>query len=118
MNSFGWANAWRSWCWARLKNADKAYQLVVNNLKPSVNGSNGNAMNLFDIYEVETGRGIFQIEAQFCTAGDGRDAGLLATRTHRSRRPPCPPPGRRPARCPAWASAAALSPTSAGRTAR
>ena len=31
MNSYGWANAWRSLCWARLKNADKAYQLVVNN---------------------------------------------------------------------------------------
>jgi alpha-L-fucosidase 2 len=68
MNSFGWANAWRSLCWARLKNADKAYQLVVNNLKPSVNGSNGSAMNLFDIYEVQQGRGIFQIDANFGTA--------------------------------------------------
>lgn len=68
MNSFGWANAWRSLCWARLKDAEKAYQLVVNNLKPSANGSNGSAMNLFDIYEVEQGRGIFQIEANFGTA--------------------------------------------------
>lgn len=67
MNSFGWANAWRGLCWARLKNAEKAYQLVVNNLKPSSNGSNGSAMNLFDIYEVETGRGIFQIDANFGT---------------------------------------------------
>jgi alpha-L-fucosidase 2 len=67
MTSFGWANAWRSLCWSRLKNAEKAYQLVVTNLKPSVNGSNGSAMNLFDIYEVETGRGIFQIEANFGT---------------------------------------------------
>jgi alpha-L-fucosidase 2 len=67
MNSFGWANAWRSLCWARLKDADKAYQLVVHNLKPSVNGSNGSSMNLFDIYEVEQGRGIFQIEANFGT---------------------------------------------------
>jgi alpha-L-fucosidase 2 len=67
MNSFGWANAWRSLCWARLKNAEKAYQLIVNNLKPSSNGSNGSAMNLFDIYEVETGRGIFQIDANFGT---------------------------------------------------
>ncbi|MEU9290483.1 glycoside hydrolase N-terminal domain-containing protein [Streptomyces sp. NPDC048275] len=63
MTSFGWAQAWRALCWARLKDADKAYRLVVNNLKPSVNGTNGSAMNLFDIYEVETGRGIFQIEA-------------------------------------------------------
>ncbi len=67
MNSFGWANAWRSLCWARLKNADNAYQLIVNNLRPSENGTNGTAFNLFDIYEVETGRGIFQIEANFGT---------------------------------------------------
>ncbi|MFE9767692.1 glycoside hydrolase N-terminal domain-containing protein [Streptomyces sp. NPDC005808] len=67
MNSFGWANAWRSLCWARLKNAEKAYQLVVTNLKPSVGGGNGSAMNLFDIYEVEQGRGIFQIDANFGT---------------------------------------------------
>jgi alpha-L-fucosidase 2 len=67
MNSLGWANAWRSACWARLKNADKAYQLVVTNLKPSVDGGNGSAMNLFDIYEVDPGRGIFQIEANFGT---------------------------------------------------
>ncbi|MEU9338287.1 glycoside hydrolase N-terminal domain-containing protein [Streptomyces sp. NPDC048290] len=67
MNSFGWANAWRSLCWARLKDAEKAYQLVVNNLRPSVGGSNGTAFNLFDIYEVESGRGIFQIDANFGT---------------------------------------------------
>jgi alpha-L-fucosidase 2 len=67
MTSFGWANAWRSLCWARLKDAEKAYQLVVTNLKPSVGGINGSAMNLFDIYEVEQGRGIFQIEANFGT---------------------------------------------------
>ncbi|MCL7377950.1 glycoside hydrolase N-terminal domain-containing protein [Streptomyces sp. 35G-GA-8] len=68
MNSFGWANAWRGLCWARLKDAEKAYRLVVTNLKPSANGSNGSAMNLFDIYEVEQGRGIFQIDANFGTA--------------------------------------------------
>jgi len=67
MQSFGWANAWRSLCWARLKNADKAYQLFVNNLRPSTDGSNGTAPNLFDIYEVEQGRGIFQIDANFGT---------------------------------------------------
>lgn len=67
MESFGWANAWRSLCWARLKDADKAYQLVVNNLRPSTDGSNGTAFNLFDIYEVEQGRGIFQIDANFGT---------------------------------------------------
>ncbi|MGW5174949.1 glycosyl hydrolase family 95 catalytic domain-containing protein [Streptomyces sp. NPDC004082] len=67
MNSFGWANAWRGLCWARLKNAEKAYRLVVNNLKPSTDGGNGTAFNLFDIYEVEKGRGIFQIDANFGT---------------------------------------------------
>ncbi|CAG7647889.1 glycosyl hydrolase family 95 catalytic domain-containing protein [Actinacidiphila bryophytorum] len=67
MNSFGWANAWRSLCWARLKDAEKAYQLVVTNLRPSAGGSNGSAMNLFDIYQVEQGRGIFQIDANFGT---------------------------------------------------
>lgn len=63
MNSYGWSNAWRSLCWSRLKDADKAYQLVVNNLKPSVNGSNGSAMNLFDILELSPGDGAFQIDA-------------------------------------------------------
>ncbi|WP_327121830.1 glycoside hydrolase family 95 protein [Streptomyces sp. NBC_01341] len=67
MESFGWANAWRALCWARLKHADNAYALVVNNLRPSVDGSNGSSMNLFDIYEVEKGRGIFQIESNFGT---------------------------------------------------
>ncbi|MFE7156645.1 glycoside hydrolase N-terminal domain-containing protein [Streptomyces sp. NPDC057636] len=65
--SFGWANAWRSLCWARLKNGDKAYEVFVNNLRPSTDGSNGTAPNLFDIYEVEKGRGIFQIDANFGT---------------------------------------------------
>jgi alpha-L-fucosidase 2 len=67
MESFGWANAWRALCWARLKNAENAYLLIANNLRPSTGGSNGTAMNLFDIYQVEQGRGIFQIDANFGT---------------------------------------------------
>ncbi|MFC0503282.1 glycosyl hydrolase family 95 catalytic domain-containing protein [Micromonospora costi] len=67
MNSFGWANAWRSLCWARLKDAETAYRLLATNLKPSVNGGNGTAMNLFDIYETNPGRGIFQIDANLGT---------------------------------------------------
>ena len=67
MNSYGWSNAWRSLCWARLKNAENAYQLVINNLKPSAGGSNGTAPNLFDIMDMGGGRGIFQIEANFGT---------------------------------------------------
>ncbi|MFI1393632.1 glycosyl hydrolase family 95 catalytic domain-containing protein [Streptomyces sp. NPDC020681] len=67
MESFGWANAWRALCWARLKHADNAYQLFVTNLRPSTGGINGTAMNLFDIYEAGQGRGIFQIDANFGT---------------------------------------------------
>ncbi|MFD9219001.1 glycoside hydrolase N-terminal domain-containing protein [Streptomyces sp. NPDC060064] len=67
MESFGWANAWRALCWARLKHAENAYQLVADNLRPSTGGSNGSAMNLFDIYQVEQGRGIFQIDANLGT---------------------------------------------------
>ncbi|GAA3770135.1 glycoside hydrolase N-terminal domain-containing protein [Streptomyces coacervatus] len=67
MESFGWANAWRSLCWARLKNAESAYRLIVNNLRPSTNGSNGTAANLFDIYELGPGNGVFQIDANLGT---------------------------------------------------
>ncbi|MGW2048451.1 glycosyl hydrolase family 95 catalytic domain-containing protein [Streptomyces sp. NPDC001858] len=67
MHSFGWANAWRALCWARLKNAENAYELVMANLRPSTGGGNGTAFNLFDVYEVEPGRGIFQIDANFGT---------------------------------------------------
>lgn len=67
MDSFGWANAWRALCWARLKHAENAYELVTTNLRPSTGGGNGTAFNLFDIYEVEQGRGIFQIDANFGT---------------------------------------------------
>lgn len=65
--SFGWANAWRALCWARLKDGERAYQLVVNNLRPSTGGGNGTAPNLFDIYQVDQGYGIFQIDANFGT---------------------------------------------------
>jgi alpha-L-fucosidase 2 len=67
MSGYGWANAWRAICWARLKSAEKAYQLVVRNLTPSTDGGNGTAMNLFDVYEVDQGDGIFQIDANFGT---------------------------------------------------
>ncbi|WP_407638956.1 glycosyl hydrolase family 95 catalytic domain-containing protein [Actinacidiphila yeochonensis] len=67
MDSYGWANAWRALCWARLKDADRAYQLVTTNLRPSTANSNGSAMNLLDIYQVEDDRSIFQIDANFGT---------------------------------------------------
>jgi alpha-L-fucosidase 2 len=82
MESFGWANAWRALCWARLKNADKAYQLVVNNLRPSTGGSNGTAPNLFDIYQVDQGRGIFQIDANFGTPAAMIEMLLYSRRGH------------------------------------
>ena len=67
MDSFGWANAWRALCWARLGDADKAYLLLERNLRPSIDHSNGTAMNLFDMYQVEPNRSIFQIDANFGT---------------------------------------------------
>ncbi len=64
MDSFGWACAWRSLCWARLKEAERAYRLVLTVMKPSVNFSNGSAPNLFDMYSFGD-RTIFQIDANF-----------------------------------------------------
>jgi len=64
MDSFGWACAWRALCWARLKDAEKAYQLILGVLRPSVDDSNGSAPNLFDMYSFGD-RAIFQIDANF-----------------------------------------------------
>ncbi|WP_031099539.1 MULTISPECIES: glycosyl hydrolase family 95 catalytic domain-containing protein [unclassified Streptomyces] len=100
MNSFGWANAWRALCWARLKNADKAYQLVVTNLRPSTDGGNGTASNLFDIYEVERGRGIFQIDANFGTPAAVAEMLLYSRPGHLELLPALPD---------AWAAAGSLT---------
>ncbi|MFI6350138.1 glycosyl hydrolase family 95 catalytic domain-containing protein [Streptomyces sp. NPDC050560] len=67
MDSYGWANAWRALCWARLKEPETAYRLIGTNLRPSHDGGNGTAPNLFDIYEAGPGDGIFQIDANFGT---------------------------------------------------
>jgi len=64
MESFGWACAWRSLCWARLKDGEKAYQLILGVLRPSVDHSNGSAPNLFDMYSFGHWA-IFQIDANF-----------------------------------------------------
>ncbi|MFE0382060.1 glycoside hydrolase N-terminal domain-containing protein [Streptomyces inhibens] len=58
MNSYGWATAWRSLCWSRLKDADKAYQTVLN-----VIGTSSTAENLFDMYSST----VFQIDANYGT---------------------------------------------------
>lgn len=67
MKSYGWANAWRAICWARLKNAEKAYQLLQTNWLPSVNHSNGTTANLFDCYSMTAIEDAFQIDANFGT---------------------------------------------------
>ena len=66
MQSFGWACAWRALCWARLKDADKAYQLVLTVLTPSVDFSNGAAANMLDMYSFGSSS-TFQIDANFGT---------------------------------------------------
>jgi alpha-L-fucosidase 2 len=66
MQSFGWACAWRALCWARLKDGEKAYQLVSTVMAPSVNFSNGAAPNMFDMYSFGS-RSTFQIDANFGT---------------------------------------------------
>ena len=67
MTSYGWACAWRAICWARLKDAERAYQLVIDNLAPWQIRGNGTAMNLFDIYQLAPHKNIFQIDANFGT---------------------------------------------------
>ncbi|MEV0916926.1 glycoside hydrolase N-terminal domain-containing protein [Streptomyces sp. NPDC049967] len=66
MASFGWASAWRAICWAKLKHADLAYELVLDVLRPSVNFSNGSAINMFDMYSFGSSS-VFQIDANFGT---------------------------------------------------
>lgn len=67
MQSFGWGCAWRSLCWSRLKDAEKAYELVTTNLAPSIHNSNGTAPNFFDIYSFGSSSSTFQIDANFGT---------------------------------------------------
>jgi alpha-L-fucosidase 2 len=62
MDSYGWACAWRSLCWSRLKDAEKAYQLYLTILRPSLNNGNGTSANWFDMYS-QGSYTIFQIDA-------------------------------------------------------
>ncbi|MET7476070.1 glycoside hydrolase N-terminal domain-containing protein [Streptomyces sp. NPDC005648] len=100
MESFGWANAWRSLCWARLKNADRAYQLIVNNLRPSADGGNGTAPNLFDIYQLGPHHGVFQIDANFGTPAAVTEMLLYSRPGHLELLPALPD---------AWAAAGSLT---------
>ncbi|GIG62506.1 hypothetical protein Lfu02_68780 [Longispora fulva] len=63
---YGWATAWRSVCWARLKDSAKAYQMLMVNLRPSINGSAGTSQNFFDIYGGGS-KPIFEIDSNFGT---------------------------------------------------
>jgi alpha-L-fucosidase 2 len=65
--AYGWACAWRAICWARLGKAEKAYQLLLTNLLPSKNHSNGTAQNFFDMYNMDADTDAFQIDANFGT---------------------------------------------------
>ena len=64
MESFGWGLAWRAACWARLKNPANAYQCFVNQLVPSVDNSNGTAINMLDMYSMGS-YVVFQIDANY-----------------------------------------------------
>lgn len=69
-DSYGWSNAWRALCRARLREGDAAYDLLIANLAPWREGSNalaGTSANLFDIYALG-GKGIFQIDANYGAA--------------------------------------------------
>jgi alpha-L-fucosidase 2 len=66
-NNYGWACAWRAICWARLRQAEKAYELILNNLLPSKKHSNGTAQNFFDMYNLDGDTDAFQIDANFGT---------------------------------------------------
>ena len=65
--AYGWASAWRAMCWARLRNAEKAYGLLLTNLLPSKNHSNGTAQNFFDMYNIDAHTDAFQIDANYGT---------------------------------------------------
>jgi len=64
---YGWACAWRAICWARLRKPDRAYQLLLTNLLPSKNHSNGTAQNFFDMYNIDASTDAFQIDANYGT---------------------------------------------------
>ncbi|WP_329792299.1 glycoside hydrolase family 95 protein [Lentzea sp. DG1S-22] len=62
MESFGWGLAWRAACWARLKDADRSYELIQKVIRPSIDNANGTAPNFFDMYSFGDSS-TFQIDA-------------------------------------------------------
>ena len=67
MSGYGWGCAWRAICWARLKNADNAYRLLLTNLTPARDHSNGTTQNFFDFYQLTADTDCFQIDANYGT---------------------------------------------------
>ena len=81
---YGWANAWRALCWARFKEGEKAYQMIIKNLQPSTGSVGGTALNLFDIWPLDSNQQHLPDRRELRHAvGDGRHAGLLPSRPHR-----------------------------------
>ena len=64
---YGWANAQRALCFARFKEGEKAYQMILRNLQPSTGSIGGSALNLFDIWPLDNNSSIFQIDSNFGT---------------------------------------------------
>jgi alpha-L-fucosidase 2 len=64
MESFGWACAWRSACWARLSDAERAYRLLLTVMRPSIGIENGTSANFFDMYR-NGDHATFEIDANF-----------------------------------------------------
>ncbi|MBL1084675.1 hypothetical protein JK359_22345 [Streptomyces actinomycinicus] len=60
-----------------MKNPEKAYQLIVNNLRPSTDSGDRAAPGLSGSHEAEQGRGIFRIDA-----GSGTPAVVPAVPLH------------------------------------
>ncbi|WP_250633627.1 glycosyl hydrolase family 95 catalytic domain-containing protein [Pinirhizobacter soli] len=67
MVGYGWGCAWRAICWARLKNPEKAYQLLLTNMSPAHNHHNGTTQNFFDFYQMTADTDCFQIDANYGT---------------------------------------------------
>lgn len=64
---YGWANAWRAACWARFKEAETAYGMIVTNLRPSTGSVPGTALNFFDVWPLDSTSSIFQVDSNFGT---------------------------------------------------
>ena len=65
MDSFGWACAWRALCWARLKDADRAYQLLLDGHEAVGELRQRQRAELLRHVQLAAASTIFQIDANF-----------------------------------------------------